>query len=83
MYPDNKEANHILAQTLRFANKPRDAEKYYKKALTKNARLGLAVFGLAKIAKLRKNDALYKQHLAKAYRLNPNEPEIKEAYTKK
>ncbi len=81
--PDNAPAICEQAEVYLAQEKLLWAEKYYKNALKKNSRLGLAVFGMAKVAKLRKNNALYKQHLAKAYRLSPNEPEIKEAYTKK
>lgn len=73
-----KQADVYLAQS-----KLLWAEKYYKNALAKNPKLGLAVFGQAKVAKLRKNNALYKKYLTRAYRLSPNEPEIKEAYQKK
>ena len=61
--PDNASAIYEQAEVYLAQEKLLWAEKYYKKALAKNARLGLAVFGLAKIAKLRKNDALYKLNI--------------------
>jgi Tfp pilus assembly protein PilF len=64
-------------------SKPLWAEKYYKNALKLNPRLGLAEYGLAKIAKLRNKNSLYRQHLNRAYQLSPNDPEIKTAYKNK
>ncbi len=79
----NAMAIYHLAEVYFAQSKPLWAEKYYKNALKLNSRLGLAEYGLAKIAKLRNRDSLYKQHLTRAYQLNPNEPEIKSAYAKK
>ncbi len=74
-YAVYKQAEVFLAQS-----KPLWAEKYYQNALKKNTRLAEAEYGLAKIAKLRNNKSLYRQHVLKAYQLNPKNPEIKAAY---
>ena len=47
------------------------AETFYTRVLRADPKFALAELGLAKIAKIRKNDAAYKEHLEKARKLEP------------
>ena len=65
------------AETYMEQNKIQWAERFYDRALRANPKYALAVLGKAKLAKMRKDDAAYKQHLRKAKQLDPNDPQIK------
>ncbi len=81
-YIDNSNAlaRYYQAEIYLAQNKPLWADKYYKDALRHNPQLGLAEYGLAKIAKLRKSEDTYQQHLTRAYELSPEDEEIMQAY---
>lgn len=83
-YIDGKNAlsKFYLAEIYLAQNKLLWADKYYKDALKRDPALGLAEYGLAKIAKIRKDEDIYRNHLMRAYELSPDNPEIKKAYFK-
>jgi tetratricopeptide (TPR) repeat protein len=76
----NAMAKYYQAEIYLAQNKPRWADKYYKDALKKDPKLGIAVFGLAKIAKMYNNEENYRMHLERARELSPDDPEILKAY---
>ncbi len=59
-------------------NKPQWAKTFFDRALRSDPNYGLAYLGLARLAKLQKNNALYLQNLDKALELSPNNQEIKD-----
>ncbi len=54
------------------------AKTFYERALRADPNYALAYLGLAHLAKLQKNNALFLQNLDKAQQLDPNNAEIKE-----
>ncbi len=76
----NAHAKYYQAEVYLAQKKPLWADKYYKDALKLDPTLGVAVFGLAKIAQIRNSQEDYKKHLAKAYELDPEHSEIKKAF---
>ena len=59
-------------------NKPQWAKTFFERALRADPNYGLGYLGLARLAKMQKNNALYLQNLDKAIQLDPNNAEIKE-----
>lgn len=80
--PNNAEAIFERAETYMQMAKPQWAETFYKRVLRANSKYALAELGLAKVAKLRKNESLYKKHVARAKSLDPANPEILAEYKK-
>lgn len=74
--PKNAEPVFERAETHFLQSKPQWAESFYKRALRLDPHLGRAELGLAKIARLRRNDAAYHQHLENARRLSPDDEMI-------
>jgi tetratricopeptide (TPR) repeat protein len=66
------------AETHLIQNKFQWAETFYKRTLEVDPKFALAEFGLAKIAKVRKDTVAYKLHLENAYKLDPDNAQIKE-----
>jgi tetratricopeptide (TPR) repeat protein len=66
------------AETHLIQNKFQWAETYYKRTLEVDPKFALAEFGLAKIAKVRKDQGAFKLHLENAYKLDPDNIQIKE-----
>jgi len=64
------------AETYMLQNKVQWAEKFYDRALRADPKYGLAEFGKAKLAKLRKDEDAYRTHLRNARDLDPENPEI-------
>jgi Tfp pilus assembly protein PilF len=58
-------------------NKPQWAEKFYDRAIRTDPKMGVAELGLAKVFKIRKDNAGYITHLKKAQELSPDNPDIK------
>lgn len=65
------------AETYVEQNKIQWAERFYDRALRADPKHALATLGKAMLAKSRKDDASYKQHLKKAKQLDPDDPRIK------
>jgi tetratricopeptide (TPR) repeat protein len=59
-------------------NKPQWAKTFYDRAIRSDPNCGMAYLGLARMAKVQKNNILYLQNLDKAIQLDPNNPEIKD-----
>ncbi|HUI93810.1 MAG TPA: tetratricopeptide repeat protein [Chitinivibrionales bacterium] len=59
-------------------NKPQWAKTFFERALRADPNYALGYLGLARLAKMQKNNALYLQNLDKAIQLDPNNAEIKE-----
>ncbi len=66
------------AETYMRQDKIQWAERFYDRALRANPKYALAELGKAMLAKARKDDASYKQHLRKAKQLDPNDQRIKD-----
>ncbi|MBN1980103.1 MAG: tetratricopeptide repeat protein [Chitinivibrionales bacterium] len=65
------------AEIYMLEDKPQWAERFYDRALRADPNYGLAELGKARLAKSRKDDAGYVEHLRNAVKLDPNNPEIK------
>jgi tetratricopeptide (TPR) repeat protein len=65
------------AETHMLQNKPQWAEKFYDRAIRTDPKMGVAELGLAKVFRLRKDNAGYVEHLKKAQQISPDNPEIK------
>jgi tetratricopeptide (TPR) repeat protein len=59
-------------------NKPQWAKTFFERALRADPNYGLAYLGLARLAKMQKNNAVYLQNLDKALQVSPDNAEIKE-----
>ncbi len=70
------------AEVYMMQNELHWAERFYERVLKTDPKFALAELGLAKIAKLRKNDIMYMKHLKNAYKLDPNNELIKSEYAK-
>jgi tetratricopeptide (TPR) repeat protein len=68
------------AETHFLQSKPQWAETFYKRALKADPKYGLAEYGLAKIAKLRKDKAGYKLRMDNAIKLDPSNQIIIDEY---
>ena len=66
------------AETYMEQDKIQWAERFYDRALRADPKHALSELGKAILAKARKDDAAYKQHLRKAKQLDPNDPKIRE-----
>ncbi|MCU0609481.1 MAG: tetratricopeptide repeat protein [Chitinispirillaceae bacterium] len=66
-------ANVYLLQS-----KPQWAETYYTRTIKENPQYAPALLGLARIARLKKNQAGYKENLEKALQLDPGNEEIRQ-----
>jgi tetratricopeptide (TPR) repeat protein len=75
---DYAPAFYERAETHLLQNKYQWAETFYKRTLVVDSKFALAEFGLAKIAKVRKDTVAYKLHLENAYKLDPDNTQIKE-----
>jgi predicted Zn-dependent protease len=77
------DANHVgalyeRAETYMQQSKPQWAERFYDRALRADPSFGLAELGMARIAKLRKDDAAYISHLKNARKIDPQNKTIAE-----
>ncbi len=77
---DYAPAIYERAEVYLLQEKPQWALKFYQRALRAAPDFALAELGLAKIAKLQKDQNKYAQHVRKAYKLDPNNSLIKDAY---
>lgn len=59
-------------------NKPQWAKTFFERAIRADPNYALPYLGMARLAKMQKNNALYLQNLDKAMQLDPNNAEIKE-----
>lgn len=75
---DYAPAFYERAETHLIQNKFQWAETFYKRTLDVDPKFALAEFGLAKIAKVRKDAVALKLHLENAIRLDPDNARIKE-----
>lgn len=66
------------AEVHRAQDKVKWAEQFYKRALEADPKMGLAELGLARLSLVYKNRTAYLEHLDKAARLDPENPEIKQ-----
>lgn len=80
--PEHPKALYLRAETHFLQSKPQWAETFYKRALRADPKFALAELGLAKIAKLRKDTAGYKEHLEAARKLDPDNEQIQEEIKK-
>ena len=80
--PDHALSLYERAETHLEQSKPQWAETFFKRALRADPNLGRAELGLAKICKLLKDTAGYKEHLENARRLNPDDEIIQEELKK-
>ena len=65
------------AETHMLENKPQWAQQFYERAMRADPTMAKAVYGLARVAKSRKDNAAYASNLKKAYELDPKDPAIK------
>lgn len=80
--PDNLEALFERAETHLETGQVHWAETFYKRVLTRDSGHALAVLGIAKVAKLRKDMSGYRANLSRARRLDPDNEEIRLEFVK-
>ncbi|NLG17770.1 MAG: tetratricopeptide repeat protein [Fibrobacter sp.] len=80
--PEHPQALYMRAETHLLQSKPQWAETFYKRTLRADPKFALAELGLAKIAKLRKDNVGYREHLEAARKLEPDNEEILEELNK-
>lgn len=80
--PDYPNSYFERAETHLLQSKIQWAETYYKRTLESDKKFALAELGLAKISKIRKDNAGYKFHLENAYKMDPENPLVKEELSK-
>lgn len=76
----NPDALFERAETHVENSQPHWAELFYTRALKEQPRNARAVLGLAKVAKLRRQQPLYLQHLRKAYSMAPEDSAVSAEY---
>ena len=64
------------AEVYMLQSKPQWAQRFYERALRADPKHGMAEFGMAQLAKLRKDNSGYRAHLSKAKQLDPTNPKI-------
>ncbi|MBN1757396.1 MAG: tetratricopeptide repeat protein [Chitinispirillaceae bacterium] len=80
--PDHAPSLSERADTHMEQSKPQWAETFYKRSLRADPNYGRAELGLAKLCKLKKDTAGYREHLENARRLQPDDEEIQEELKK-
>jgi tetratricopeptide (TPR) repeat protein len=80
--PDYPNSYFERAETHLLQSKIQWAETYYKRTLESDKKFALAELGLAKISKIRKDNAGYKLHLENAYKMDPDNALVKEELSK-
>ncbi len=68
------------AETYLLMSKPHWAEKFYERALRADPNYARAYLGYAKVARMRKNKEKYRLNIMRAYRIDPEDSEVKAAY---
>ena len=74
--PEHAMSLYERAETYMLQSKPQWAETFYKRALRADPKLALAELGIAKICKIKKDNAGYQEHLNNARKLDPDNPLI-------
>ena len=80
--PNYAPALYQRAEAHMAQNKYQWAKAFYERALRADPQFALAELGLAKVAKIQKNQGVYMEHLEKAMKLDSNNDRIKEEYQK-